>query len=325
MHILVTGAAGFIGSHVCEFFIDLGYPIVGIDNFDPFYAAEFKELNLAELKKSHGFKFYKTDIRNQKSLSEIFSENKVDVVIHLAAKAGVRPSIDSIEEYYDVNVNGTVSLLEAMRKNNIKKMVFASSSSIYGNNPKVPFSETDSVDNPISPYASTKKSGELLCHVYNHLYHFDITCLRFFTVFGPRQRPDLAIHKFTRLIDEGNPIPFYGDGMTSRDYTYIDDIVDGINCTLNHLKGYQIFNLGESKVITLNQLVKTIENSLNKKAILNKLPMQPGDVIKTYADISKAKSEIGYNPKFNFQTGIMEFVNWYKSQAANLYQQPNII
>ena len=322
MYILVTGAAGFIGSHVCEFFINRGHSVIGIDNFDPFYALEIKELNLAELKKSDRFKFYKTDIRNQKTLSDIFSKNKVDVVIHLAAKAGVRPSIDSIEEYYDVNVNATVCLLETMRKNHVKKMLFASSSSIYGNNPKVPFSETDSVDNPISPYASTKKSGELLCHVYNHLYNFDITCLRFFTVFGPRQRPDLAIHKFTRLIDEGKPIPFYGDGLTSRDYTYIDDIVEGINCAFNHLKGYQLFNLGESNVITLNQLVKTIENSLNKKAILNKLPMQAGDVIKTYADISKAKSEIGYNPKFNFQTGINEFVNWYKSQRANLYNKP---
>src|SRR6185437_6692099 len=265
-----------------------------------FYATEFKELNLVQLKKSPGFKFYNTDIRNQKGLAEIFSKNKVDVVIHLAAKAGVRPSIESIEEYYDVNVNGTVSLLEAMRKYNVKKMLFASSSSIYGNNSKVPFSETDNVDNPISPYASTKKSGELLCHVYHHLYNFDISCLRFFTVFGPRQRPDLAIHKFTKLIDQGMPIPFYGDGSTSRDYTYITDIVNGINCALNHLKGYQLFNLGESNVITLNQLVRTIENSLNKKAILNKLPMQPGDVNNTYADISRAKSEIGYNPKFDF-------------------------
>lgn len=319
MYILVTGAAGFIGSHVCEFFINLGCPIIGIDNFDSFYAAKFKELNLAELKKNPEFIFYKTDIRNRKSLAQIFSENKVDVVIHLAAKAGVRPSIESIEEYYDVNVNGTVSLLESMRKYNVKKMIFASSSSIYGNNVKVPFSEPDSVDNPISPYASTKKSGELLCHVYHHLYNFDISCLRFFTVFGPRQRPDLAIHKFTRLIDEGRPIPFYGDGSTSRDYTYIDDIVQGINCAVNHLNGYQIFNLGESNVITLNQLVQTIEISLNKKAILNKQPMQPGDVSKTYADISKAKLEIGYSPKFDFETGIIEFVKWYRCQKENLY------
>lgn len=318
MNILVTGAAGFIGSHVCEHFIQLGNSVIGLDNFDDFYPIKFKELNLAGLKKSNQFRFYKADIRDNKALNEIFSHCEVEIVIHLAAKAGVRPSIESIEEYYDVNVNGTVSLLEAMRKNDVRKMLFASSSSIYGNNAKVPFSETDPVDNPISPYASTKKSGELLCHVYNHLYNFDITCLRFFTVYGPRQRPDLAIHKFTKLIDEGNPIPFYGDGSTSRDYTYIDDIVEGINCAINHINGYQLFNLGESNVITLNHLVKTIENTLNKNAILNRQPMQPGDVTKTYADISKAKSEIGYDPKFDFETGIKEFVKWYKSHKLNL-------
>jgi UDP-glucuronate 4-epimerase len=319
MNILVTGAAGFIGSHVCEHFIRLGNFVIGVDNFDDFYPIKFKALNLAEVKKSNQFKFYKADIRDDRALDEIFSNVDVEIVIHLAAKAGVRPSIEFIGEYYDVNVNGTISLLEAMRKNNVKRMLFASSSSIYGNNIKVPFSETDSVDNPISPYASTKKSGELLCNVYNHLYNFDITCLRFFTVYGPRQRPDLAIHKFTKLIDEGKSIPFYGDGSTSRDYTYIDDIVDGINCAINHINGYQLFNLGESNVITLNHLVKTIENALNKNAILNKQPMQPGDVIKTYADISKAKSEIGYNPKLDFETGIKEFVKWYRNHRVYLY------
>jgi UDP-glucuronate 4-epimerase len=322
MNILVTGAAGFIGSHVCEYFTNIGHSIIALDNFDDFYPIELKELNLAQLKTNDRFKFYKTDIRDSNALDNIFSKNKVEVVIHLAAKAGVRLSMESIQEYYNVNVNGTVCLLESMRKNDVKKMLFASSSSIYGDNSKLPFSENDPVDNPISPYASTKKSGELLCHVYNHLYNFDITCLRFFTVFGPRQRPDLAIHKFTRLIDEGKPIPFYGDGITSRDYTYIDDILQGINCAFNHLKGYQLFNLGESKVISLKHLVQTIEKSLNKKAILNKQPMQPGDVIRTYADISKAKSQIGYNPKFDFETGIIEFVKWYKRQRANLYAEP---
>jgi len=325
MNILVTGAAGFIGSHVCEHFIKLGHSVIGLDNFDSFYPIEFKEQNLEDLNKSTRFQFYEADIRDKKGLDDIFRDANIEVVIHLAAKAGVRPSIESIEEYYDVNVNGTVNLLESMRKNGVKKMLFASSSSIYGNNAKVPFSEADPVDNPISPYASTKKSGELLCHVYHHLYNFDITCLRFFTVFGPRQRPDLAIHKFTRLIEEEKPIPFYGDGSTSRDYTYIADIVDGINCAINHLKGYQIFNLGESNVITLNQLVRTIENTLNKKAILNKQPMQPGDVNKTYADISRAKSEIGYNPKFDFETGIKEFVEWYENFKLKLYTPANRI
>jgi len=200
MKILVTGAAGFIGSHVCEHFIELGHSVVGLDNFDIFYSKKIKQLNLAGLSGKKEFVFYEADIRNGEILNKVFTSHKIDTVIHLAAKAGVRPSIDSIADYYDVNVNGTISLLEAMRLNKVKKMIFASSSSVYGNNPNVPFSESDFVDNPISPYAATKKSGELLCHVYTHLYGFDITCLRFFTVFGPRQRPDLAICKFTKLI-----------------------------------------------------------------------------------------------------------------------------
>ena len=271
------------------------------------------------MNQSKNFQFYEADIRDSNALNTIFASNKINVVMHLAAKAGVRPSIDSITEYYDVNINGTVALLESMRINEVTKMLFASSSSVYGNNTKVPFSENDSVDNPISPYASTKKSGELLCHVYSHLYNFDITCLRFFTVYGPRQRPDLAIHKFTKLIDEGKPIPFYGDGSTSRDYTYIDDIVNGISCALNNLEGYRIYNLGESRVINLKKLVETIENILGKKAILNQMPLQQGDVNITYADISKAKSEIGYNPKYDIETGIRKFVEWYNVHKAILY------
>jgi len=311
MNILVTGAAGFIGSHVCEHFIETNHCVTGIDNFDDSYSAELKNLNLTKLYKDNKFQFQKIDIRDSKGLNSIFDSYKIDIVIHLAAKAGVRPSMDSIAEYYDVNVNGTVSLLECMRSHGVKKMIFASSSSIYGNNKKVPFSETDTVDNPISPYAATKKSGELLCHVYSHLYEFDITCLRFFTVFGPRQRPDLAIHKFTRLIDIGKPVPFYGDGSTSRDYTYVDDIVNGIKCAVNYLNGYRIYNIGESKVINLKSLVETIELILGKKAILNYLPMQQGDVDKTYADISKAKEEIGYDTKYDIEIGLREFIEWY--------------
>lgn len=321
MTILITGAAGFIGSHLSEHFVKLGHSVIGIDNFDNFYPAKFKELNLSELKENEKFQFNKADIRDKEALNKIFASTPINVVIHLAAKAGVRPSIESISEYYDVNVNGTVTLLEAMRLNGVKKLLFASSSSIYGNNEKAPFAETDIVDNPISPYASTKKSGELLCHVYHHLYNFDISCLRFFTVYGPRQRPDLAIHKFIRLIDEGKAIPFYGDGNTSRDYTFIDDIIEGIDCAFRHLDGYNIYNLGESKVISLSHLLKTIENSLNKKAILNRLPLQPGDVTKTFADISKAKLKIGYYPKYDFETGINKFVDWYNSNKANLYDK----
>ena len=318
MNLLVTGAAGFIGSHVCERLIKKGNHVIGIDNFDDFYARKIKEFNLTDLVQSGNFHFYEADIRDATALHTIFASNKINAVIHLAAKAGVRPSIESIAEYYDVNINGTVVLLESMRANEVKKMLFASSSSVYGNNTKVPFSEMDSVDNPISPYASTKKSGELLCHVYSHLYDFDITCLRFFTVYGPRQRPDLAIHKFTKLIAEGNPIPFYGDGSTSRDYTYIDDIVNGINCALDHLDKYRIYNLGESQVINLKLLVETIENTLGKKAIIKQYPLQQGDVNKTYADISKAKSEIGYAPKIDFKTGIKKFAEWYNSNKAIL-------
>ena len=318
MNLLVTGAAGFIGSHVCEHLIKKGDHVIGIDNFDDFYTRKIKEFNLTDLSQSKNFQFYEADIRDSNALHAIFASNKINAVIHLAAKAGVRPSIDSITEYYDVNINGTVALLESMRINKIKKMLFASSSSVYGNNAKVPFSEIDSVDNPISPYASTKKSGELLCHVYCHLYDFDITCLRFFTVYGPRQRPDLAIHKFTRFIDEGRPIPFYGDGSTSRDYTYIDDIVNGINCALEHLNKYQIYNLGESQVINLKLLVETIENTLGKKATIKQYPPQQGDVNKTHADISKAKSEIGYAPKIDFKTGIEKFAKWYNGNKVIL-------
>ena len=311
MKILVTGAAGFIGSHVCDFYIEKGHYVIGVDNFDGFYSKRIKQLNIAQIIKHRHFRFYKADIRNRIAINSIFSSYKIDAVIHLAAKAGVRPSIDFITDYYDVNVNGTVDLLEEMRINNVKKMLFASSSSVYGNNPKVPFSETDSVDNPISPYASTKKSGELLCHVYSYLYDFNITCLRFFTVYGPRQRPDLAIHKFTKWIDDGSPILFYGDGSTARDYTFIDDIVNGIDCALNKLEGFKIYNLGESRVIKLNSLVKIIENALGKKAVLNKQPCQQGDVKITYADISKSKSEIGYDPKYSFEVGLQEFIQWY--------------
>ncbi len=319
MKIVITGIAGFIGSHLGEKLISLGHEVIGIDNFDPFYPKKFKESNLAVLKASGKFSFYEADIRNKESIKEIFNTSSIDLVVHLAAKAGVRPSIEHISDYYEVNINGTVNLLECMRAANVSKLVFASSSSVYGNNEKVPFSESDFVDNPISPYAATKKSGELLCHVYSSLYGFDITCLRFFTVFGPRQRPDLAIHKFTRLIDHGKAIPFFGDGSTSRDYTYVEDIISGILCSIDRLKGYNVYNLGESRVIKLNELIIFIEKALNKKAILDKQPLQPGDVEKTFADISKAQRELGYNPQYDMETGIKQFIDWYKKNETHLY------
>jgi len=322
MNILLTGSAGFIGSHTAEKLLALGHFVVGIDNFDPFYPKAFKLHNLENLDPNPNFILAEGDIRDAALLNMLLGKHKINLVIHLAAKAGVRPSIEHISDYYDTNVTATVTLLEAMKAQGIQNMLFASSSSIYGNNPKVPFSEEDFVDNPISPYASTKKSGELLAHVYSHLYGFNITCLRFFTVFGPRQRPDLAIHKFTRLIDLGLPLPFFGDGNTARDYTYVDDITEGIMCAVKNLGGYRIYNLGESRVVKLKELVQVIETRLGKKAILDFKPMQSGDVEITYADISKAKNEIGYNPGFSLAAGIDHFVNWYQKNKRILYPDP---
>lgn len=309
--ILITGAAGFIGSHTAESLLRLGHTVIGIDNFDPFYDRTYKDYNLSSLLGNPNFDFVELDIREKEQVNRLFATKQLDAVIHLAAKAGVRPSIEDINSYYDVNINGTLNILNAMKDAKVTKMLFASSSSVYGNNKKVPFSESDNVDFPISPYAATKKSGELLCHVFTHLHGFDITCLRFFTVFGPRQRPDLAIHKFTRLIDQGQPIPFYGDGSTARDYTYIDDIVSGIVCALNNIGGYRVYNLGESRVVKLSELLEILEKKIGKAANINRMDLQPGDVEKTYADISKAKNEIGYNPIFDIEQGVENFVQWY--------------
>jgi len=319
MNLLVTGAAGFIGSHVCEQIVKTGDFVIGIDNFDNYYSTKQKRLNLANLNASSNFVLYETDIRNKGRLFEVFLKNKIDIVLHLAAKAGIRPSLENATDYYSVNVDGTLAILDAMKNFNVRKLLFASSSSVYGNNQKIPFSESDQVDHPISPYASTKISGELLCHVYSHLYGFDVSCLRFFTVYGPRQRPDLAIHKFTRMIDMGIPIPIYGDGSTARDYTYIDDIVQGIMNAIKYLEGYRIYNLGESRVIGLDKLVSTIEELLHKKAILNRLPLQPGDMKVTYADISKARNEIGYNPEYDFSDGVEKFIEWYRVNKELIY------
>jgi len=313
MKILVTGAAGFIGSHLVDRLISLNEYVIGIDNFDPFYDKKIKLSNCAGFVNSPCYIHYDINIFEQKLLEEIFSKHKIDVVIHLAAKAGVRPSIADPTGYYNTNVIGTLNILEVMKKNGVKKMIFASSSSVYGNNNKTPFSETDTVDNPISPYAASKKAGELLCHTYHHLYDFDIYALRFFTVYGPRQRPDLAIHKFSRLIRERKPIPFYGDGSSGRDYTFIDDIIDGIIAALERLKGFEVFNIGESKIILLSQMISVLESALGKKAILERLPLQPGDVQLTYADISKARKMLNYQPKINFEDGIDEFVRWFMS------------
>jgi len=312
LNILVTGAAGFIGSHLCEYLVNSHY-VYGLDNFCDFYDPEIKRNNIGKLKNHKNFQLFEVDIRDKSGLNFIFSENSFDMVIHLAAMAGVRPSIEDPDTYTEVNINGTVNLLEECKKNNIKKFIFASSSSVYGNNPKVPFSEKDNVDFPISPYAATKKAGELICYTYHHLYQISMAALRFFTVYGPRQRPDLAIHKFAKKIINNEPIQIFGDGTTERDYTYIDDIINGIIKAIDFIiqnNDYQIFNLGESKTISLERMIKTIETSLGKKAQKEWLPMQPGDVIRTYADISKSKKMLGYNPKVDFEIGIQKFIEW---------------
>ncbi len=334
---LITGGAGFIGSHLCEKLLKSGNRVINIDNFCDFYSPEIKIRNLfnslgkksieefkgksfKEIKDdvdSDSYKLYVNDIRDINAMEEIFKENKIDGVIHLAAMAGVRPSIENPILYEEVNVKGTMNILEMCKKYGIKKFICASSSSVYGNNEKVPFSENDIVDFAISPYAATKKSCEVIGHSYYHLYNIDMIMLRFFTVFGPRQRPDLAIHKFTKIIESGKELPFYGDGTTERDYTYIEDIMDGILKSIKYIEEnssvYEILNLGESKTITLSKMVTTIEDSLGIKANIKRMEMQPGDVNRTFADITKAKELIGYNPQTKFEDGIDEFVKWYKN------------
>ncbi|ACZ09937.1 UDP-glucose 4-epimerase [Sebaldella termitidis] len=338
---LVTGGAGFIGSHLVEKLLKNGNKVINIDNFNEFYNYNIKVKNvldstgkiqknddgeikvneLQDLKKlvdSENYILEIVDITNMEILEEIFQRNEIDTVIHLAAMAGVRPSIEKPLLYEKVNIRGTMNILELINKYNIKKFICASSSSVYGNNEKVPFSEKDNVDRAISPYAATKKSCEIIGHSYHHLYDIDTIMLRFFTVYGPRQRPDLAIHKFTKAIIEEKEIPFYGDGTTQRDYTYIDDIIDGVLKSIIYLEKnkniYEIINLGESETISLRKMVKTLENEIGKKAVLKKLSMQPGDVNRTFADISKAKELIGYDPKTKFEEGIKKFVNWYRNK-----------
>jgi len=314
MNILVTGAAGFIGSSLCERLVDK-HQVIGLDNFCDYYDINIKERNIQNLQKSDNFSLIRDDIRNRDSIEKIFQENEVDLVVHLAAMAGVRPSIADPDLYTTVNINGTVNLLDACRNNGVKNFVFASSSSVYGNNKKVPFSEADAVDHPISPYAATKKAGELICHTYHHLFDISMACLRFFTVYGPRQRPDLAIHKFTKNILKGETIQVYGDGSTRRDYTYIDDILDGILKSIDFVcegEKFEVFNLGESQTISLKLMIETIESTLSIKAKQEVLPMQPGDVDQTYADVSKAKQLLGYNPTTKFEDGIEKFIDWLK-------------
>ncbi|UCC99126.1 MAG: GDP-mannose 4,6-dehydratase [Phycisphaerales bacterium] len=311
---LVTGAAGFIGSHLCERLLGQGWAIIGVDNFDDFYDSKIKRDNISECLKNENFRLVEADIRDSAAMDKAVGDG-VEVMVHLAAKAGVRPSIAEPMLYADVNVNGTVVLLESAKAHKVDKFLFASSSSVYGNNEKVPFSEDDNVDFPISPYAATKKAGELLCHTYHHLCGISVTCLRFFTVYGPRQRPDLAIHKFARLIEGGKPICVFGDGSMMRDFTYIDDIIDGTVAAIDKCDDFNIYNLGESEPMTVNDLIAEIEKALGRKALKEHLPPQPGDVRRTYADITRASREIGYNPSTNIKTGLARFVAWLREDG----------
>ena len=309
--VFITGAAGFIGSNLVDNLLKTECQVMGIDNFDPYYDRKIKEQNIKNALQYPNFNFYEGDIRNAHFIESCFSDFKPDIIIHLAAKAGVRPSLVNPEAYYDVNVMGTLNLLEEMKKCKIFKMIFASSSSIYGNNMKIPFSESDNVDYPISPYAASKKAGELLCHTYHHLYNFDIYCLRFFTVYGPRQRPDLAIHKFTKALLNDKQITIYGDGSSCRDYTHIDDIIQGILKAIDKIKGFNIFNLGESTTVTLKNLVSILEKHTGGRAKVNYLPLQEGDVVQTFADISKARALLGYHPRTDIEVGVRDFVAWF--------------
>jgi UDP-glucuronate 4-epimerase len=313
MNFLVTGGAGFIGSHVCERLLLDGHSVWAFDDLNDFYDPEIKRRNLRELQAlARPFQWVEGDLCHANALAELFSSVKFDQVIHLAARAGVRPSLDQPALYQRVNVEGTVNVLEAARKNGVKKITIASSSSVYGVNSKVPFSESDPIFSAVSPYAASKLACEALGHTWHHVYKMDVAMLRFFTVYGPRQRPDLAIHKFTRLIDSGRPIPVFGDGSTARDHTNIADILEGIVACTQREFGFEIFNLGESQTIKLAALIALIEQALDKTAIIDRQPLQPGDVPITYADISKARARLGYDPKVKVEHGIPLFVDWFR-------------
>ncbi len=314
MKVLVTGGAGFIGSSLCDKLIERGYDVINLDNFNNYYDPKIKWQNTQNVIHSPNYKLYVGDIRDPKILSQIFEVEKPEVVVHLAAMAGVRNSLKDPLDYVDVDVKGTVNLLEFSRKYGIEKFVFGSSSSVYGKNTKVPFKEDDPLEGQVSPYAASKRAGEIYCQTYSEMYNMKISCLRFFTVYGPRQRPEEAIHLFTKLISEGKPIPVFGDGTSKRDYTYIDDVVDGIIKAINTDYEFEIFNIGNSETITLENLIKLLESTIDKKAIIDRKPFQLGDVQITYADISKAKKILGYEPKTKIEEGVKKFWEWYKDR-----------
>ena len=312
--ILVTGGAGFIGSHTVEALLERGDEVWVLDNFNDFYDPSIKRKNALALEQA-GAHIVEGDIRDEVCLDALFREGRFGAVVHLAAMAGVRPSLEAPLLYEDVNVRGTLLLMEQMRRVAGCRFVFASSSSVYGSNENVPFREVDDIHHPVSPYAATKRAGELHAFTYHHLYGVPTTCLRFFTVYGPRQRPEMAIHKFVRMALAGEVLPFYGDGSTARDYTYIADIVQGVVAAVDHCEGYEIYNLGESQTTTLSELVEGIGRALGVEVALDRQPMQPGDVLITCADISKARERLGYAPTTLIPEGLGMFVEWYRAEV----------
>lgn len=328
LRVMLTGGAGFIGSHLAEALISSGAELSIIDNLDNFYSPSWKRQNLACISLRGEYELYEIDIRDFKKMEDLFVKERPDILIHLAARAGVRPSIDQPRLYEAVNVSGTLNLLQLCRKFRVPKFIFGSSSSVYGATSHVPFSEDQVELRPISPYAATKLSAELLCYTYAHLFHISTICLRFFTVYGPRQRPDLAIHKFMSLIERGQPLPIFGDGSAGRDYTYVDDIVSGVLSTIQYepkeVSGarFEVFNLGNSHPVKLTELVEQLELVAGRKAIRELKPMPPGDVPITWANISKARHFLGYHPAVPFVEGLNRFVKWYRSEALRHQDLP---
>ena len=312
--LLVTGGAGFIGSHLVDHLLATNdWQVTVVDDFNNFYDPRIKRQNIQAHLANPRYRLAEADIRDRPALESVFAEQDFDCIVHLAARAGVRPSLSQPGLYAETNINGTLNLLELARLRNIKQFVFGSSSSVYGINAKVPFSEDDPVRQPISPYAATKTAGELLCHTYSHLYGLRCICLRFFTVYGPRQRPDLAIHKFASLLTSGQPIPVFGDGTTRRDYTYIDDIIAGVLAAVDFkASDYEVINLGESRTVELRELISLLERGLDANAVIERLPPQPGDVPQTFADITKARRILGYDPKTQIEEGIRRFTEWFR-------------
>jgi UDP-glucuronate 4-epimerase len=312
--ILITGGAGFIGSHLVDRLLREGdWQITVVDDFNDFYAPSIKRENIRGHLAASNYTLVEADIRDHRAAEKAFVDTNYDCIVHLAARAGVRPSLKEPQLYVETNINGTMNLLELARSRGVPQFVFGSSSSVYGVNEKIPFAEEDPIFNPISPYAATKAAGELICHTYAHLYEMRIVCLRFFTVYGARQRPDLAIHKFAKLISQGKPIPVFGDGSTRRDYTYIDDVIAGVRAAIDYDRTkHEVINLGESRTVELRELISLIENELGTRAEIDRQPPQPGDVPQTFADISKARRLLGYNPQTQIETGIKQFIEWFK-------------